>query len=599
MPRRRRLWAVLASGALVFLVAIAGPAVASRSPERSSQQGRLLATVAPMAAFTCSVPTILLSQGEPTELYGGVPSAGVISFSKIGTTSGWIYNAIGYDTATNYLYGVSLLGSSRYPSGHLLEIASTGAVSNLGEISGDSYLTDYGATNGAFDTSGNFWVTTGGAPDVDEVDVSTHTVVKKLAITPAKTWLASDLTYADGYMWGMELGAKSTVEVERLDLANGDVSTFKAPASIKASNTYGAAWTFGNGDLGFQSNSSGEIFELAVTSPSSAAPSFTLLATYNGPVAGANNDGAACAPKTADVGIVQQGPTRAVAGTEIAWSLTLENHGPGISSGYVVEDDVPAAVTKVESPSPGCTVAGNAVKCSEGELAVDARHALEITGTAPAAGTCLTDTASVIGNEATTKPDPYPTTSSVETCAVNPCSPTQAQAACSITAVATVHAGSLFVTTPALLSWSRTLTGDTAAFDAPADLGWLDASGLISGWRLTVAATRFTNGVASLPATALSLNGSRLSSVTTSPPTASCAAESSCSASGLVSGTVAYPLVVPAGEGSPLPVELYGSPGGAGRGALELLSDWWLTIPDSAPTGTYLDTIELAIVSGP
>lgn len=127
-------------------------------------------------------------------------------------------------------------------------------------------------------------------------------MLKKLPPSPAKSWLAADLTYDGGYMWGMEL-IGNTIKLERLNLSNGAVSTFTAPTGVKPSTTFGAAWTFGNGNLGFQSNSTGEIFEIAVANPSAATPTFTFLSTYSGPVAQANNDGAACAPKPVDLGI--------------------------------------------------------------------------------------------------------------------------------------------------------------------------------------------------------------------------------------------------------------------------------------------------------
>jgi hypothetical protein len=34
-------------------------------------------------------------------------------------------------------------------------------------------------------------------------------------------------------------------------------------------------------------------------------------------------------------------------------------------------------------------------------------------------------------------------------------------------------------------------------------------------------------------------------------------------------------------------------------GAVNLASDWWLTVPASAKVGTYTNTITLSIVSGP
>ena len=47
----------------------------------------------------------------------------------------------------------------------------------------------------------------------------------------------------------------------------------------------------------------------------------------------------------------------------------MTNHGPGNSSGYVVDDAVPAGVTNVTALTAGCVVTGNHVQCAEGALA--------------------------------------------------------------------------------------------------------------------------------------------------------------------------------------------------------------------------------------
>jgi hypothetical protein len=62
---------------------------------------------------------------------------------------------------------------------------------------------------------------------------------------------------------------------------------------------------------------------------------------------------------------------------------------------------------------------------------------------------------------------------------------------------------------------------------------------------------------------------------------------------------VTYPLTVPAAATPPAAVPLYTADATTGIGAVNLASDWWLTIPSTAKTGTYTDTITLSIVSGP
>jgi hypothetical protein len=360
---------------------------------------------------------VFLAQSGPTQLYDSLYGAGSTTFSTIGTTHGWIYNAMGYDPANKFLYAVSTPSTNKaYPAGHLLEIGSTGEIEDHGAITGDTYLTTDGANNGAFDASSNLWVTAPGDADLDEIDIATTPpkVLKKVVVSPAKGWHPTDFSYDSGYMWGMaQLGTH--VYVYRLDTATGAIASFLAPSSIALSSSFGAAWTYGNGNLGFDANTTGDIYEIAVTAPTSSKPSFRVVATYTGPKTNASDDGAACVPTPVDLGIVKTGPATVAASGKITWTLKVTNHGAGISSGFVVNDAVPAGVTGVASTSAGCKVAGGAVTCDEGELKVGVTDTFTVTGNAPAAGnTCVTNTATVTGNEH--DPNPANNTSSVKTC---------------------------------------------------------------------------------------------------------------------------------------------------------------------------------------
>ncbi|MGA2211619.1 MAG: hypothetical protein ABSH30_18555, partial [Acidimicrobiales bacterium] len=372
-------------------------------------------TGSPGTAFSCATPTIFLAQASPTQLYDSLYGAGSTSFAKIGTTHGWNYNGIGYDPSNKYLYGVSVPSTSKsYPAGHLLEIGSTGSVDDLGAITGDSYLTTYGANNGAFNGS-DFWVTSPGDTVADEVSLgSKPAVVHKVTITPAKSWHPVDFTSDAGFMWGMATNA-GHVYMYRLNLTSGAVSTFAAPSGVALSASYGAAWTYGNGNLGFDANTTGALYQISVTDATSSKPTFALVSSYTGPVTNSSDDGAACVPTPVDLGIVKTGPASTIASSKITWTLKVTNHGPGISSGYVVNDTVPAGVTHVASTSPGCKVSGNVLTCTEGKLTVDAAATFTVTGDAPTtAGSCITNTATVIGNEH--DPTPSNNTSSVKTC---------------------------------------------------------------------------------------------------------------------------------------------------------------------------------------
>jgi hypothetical protein len=396
------------AGALLIIAGGHGNlgASAARSASQEAETSTLSHLTPSSGSFTCSTPTIFLAQSNPTQLFGGVLGAGKIAFTAIGKPSTWSYNAIGFDSKSGYLYGVSIPESSKYPAGHLLQIGSSGAVTDLGSISGDPNLQKVGADNGAFDGAGNFWVARTGYPEMDEVSLTSKPpkVVKTVKFAPSSPGLLTDdFTYGAGYMWGMAANGDAVV-IQRLSLTTGAISTYPAPKAVPVSTAYGAAWTFGNGDLGFQSNQTGQIFEVAVADPSTT-PSFSLLSLYSGPSSPGNNDGAACALHEVDLGMTISGPTSVVPDTTVTWTETVTNHGPGISSGYVTEDTLPTGFTdpSTNQPESVCSIPSSppyTIRCSEGLLAVGAKRTLTISATAPqVALATYSDTATVTGNE--------------------------------------------------------------------------------------------------------------------------------------------------------------------------------------------------------
>ncbi len=409
-PRRRRcLLAVISTGAIMAPVALQA-ATAIASPLVVT--GR--ATGSAGTAFSCSVPSIFLAQLSPTQLYDSLYGAGKTTFSKIGKTHDWDYNAIGYDATDKYLYGISLpTGDKGYPAGHLLQIGSAGDIADWGLVSGDAYLSRNGVHNGAFDDSGHFWVGDTGDKTVDEISLTAPPKVQR-AVALKGSWAPSDFTFASGYLWGMA-GDGTAVKVYRLDLSSGQVSSFLAPKGIASTKVFGAAWTYGNGNLGFDANSTGALYEVSVAKASASRPTLALVSAYSGPVGNINDDGAACVPTPADLSITATGPATATVGSGLSWELTVKNLGPGISSGYVIDDSPPTGVTAVASSSPGCQVAGAAVTCDEGELRVGDSASYTISGDAPSTGNvCVTDTATVTGNES--DPRLKNNTASVKTC---------------------------------------------------------------------------------------------------------------------------------------------------------------------------------------
>ncbi|MBO9664651.1 CARDB domain-containing protein [Dokdonella sp.] len=379
-----------ASGDLVNTATIAVPGgMTDPAPGNNSATDTDTAAGSP---FVCDVSTIFVGQGSPTQLNAAVYGAGgAATFNPIGPASDWIYNAVAYRDADRFIYAITQARNAANPVGHLLRIdPTTGLTVDLGTITGP--LATSGANIGAFDSSDNYWIAISAGTAIYRLDLTTH-VATPVNLVPSQAINVSDFTYADGFLWGVTNSAQTLV---RIDPATGNTSQFPIP--FIPAGTYGAIWTFGNGNLGLSNNVSGVIYQIAVTNPS-GTPTLTLVSSSPGP-SSSNNDGTSCVAPPVDLGIVKTGPATVAPGGALSWNLVVTNHGPGTSSGFTVSDVVPAGVTGVASPTPGCTVAGNTVTCVGGTLASGGTFAITITGNAPNPFTAaVTNSATVTGNE--------------------------------------------------------------------------------------------------------------------------------------------------------------------------------------------------------
>ena len=371
--------------------------------------------------FTCTTPTDFLSQGNPdTQLYYSTTGSGSVTYNTLGSAYDETYNALGWDPLSpaaspgfgGYLFSTELSGNTLY------KIDSAGAVTSLGTISGYSANSNQPA-DGGFDSAGYYWITGGnGSTTAYAINVTTSPpkVVDTVTLT-GHSWEPIDWTLVDGYFWGLSGTTIYRVQLPTVTAGtttgSAAVSEFTAPSGVTSGN-FGAAWTFSNGNLGFSNNGNGDIYQISVANPS-GTPTFTIVSSYTGPVAGSSNDGAACIGQDTDLGIVKSGPATVDPGGTVNWQLTVTNYGPGNSSGFAVDDTVPSGYTGVSSSTAGCTVTGNAVLCSEGALTNGNTFVINLSATAPATdGTCLTNTATVTANE--TDPNPANNTSSLQTC---------------------------------------------------------------------------------------------------------------------------------------------------------------------------------------
>lgn len=395
-PRRRALLGRLAAGSVLFATAgvVTGAGTASAAP----------------TPIECAGTTIFVAQGSPTRLYRLAISATASGlegqFVQVGTSATTpTYNGISYNPADSFLYGVNA-------QRHLVRVGGNGEVADLGLLT----ALPTSMNNGAFLPDGRLAVRSNGG-NLFLVDVGTVTATLRTLSGPNPATV--DLTYADGYLWGV--ANDGTHRMVRIDPTTGVSNAF--PLDLPAGLTdvaAGAAWTFGNGNLGFSDNDTGTVFQVRVTDPASAAPSFTITSQMAADPTN-QNDGASCLGGPTDLGVVKAASvagrpdgSAGLPGDPITWTLTVTNHGPSGSSGYTLSDTLPAGLTDAVTTTVGCAITGLQLGCNLGELLIGQSRDVVVTATIPdASGTDLVNTATIEGNEA--DPNPANDTSAATT----------------------------------------------------------------------------------------------------------------------------------------------------------------------------------------
>ncbi|RLV56181.1 DUF11 domain-containing protein [Aeromicrobium phragmitis] len=362
------------------------------------------AHAAPGDPFDPADPYVFVAQNQPTQLFKALTDAsGNTSFEPEGGPSDLSYNAIGYNPADHYLYGIVNVASASIPLNSLVRIGQGGVVTRVGtQTFTPSVIGTFGPADGHLYTVGYV----DGVQSLEVIDVSNGTLVRHIPLVGGNT-TGYDIAYKDGFFWSLGGGL-----IARIDPASGATTQFAAPFPTDTNDQAGAAWTYGNDNLGFSFNNSGTVYQVAVTNPAAPAPTFTLVSTNPGPSSAAN-DGAASPGQPTDLAIVKEGPEAVIPGGTVTYTLTVTNNGPGNSSGFVVDDVVPAPLTNVATVDAGCTVTGNAVQCVGGRLVAGDSVSYTITASVPddVDGT-VENTATVTANEEDPTPDNNTSTNS-------------------------------------------------------------------------------------------------------------------------------------------------------------------------------------------
>ncbi|HUC33891.1 MAG TPA: DUF11 domain-containing protein, partial [Ilumatobacteraceae bacterium] len=344
--------------------------------------------------FPPTVPQVFISQQRPTRLYrASTDGVGTWSVTQEGPTSAMHYNAIGYNPRDGYLYGFQG-EQGPYQLGALIRIGEGGAITRVGSnFFGFGKVLNVGAVN---PVNGYLYSMPSGAGYPNErtmsiVDMSTGTLVSTIQLTRAP--LFSDMAFVGGFFWGVNEAVAG--RLVRVDPTTGTTTMFDTGLFPIA--PYGAAWTFGNGNLGLSNNFTGRVYQVAITDPASATPGFELVASSPGP-ASTQNDGAAVGGTT-DLGIDKFGPAD-LDGSTVTYTLRVTNHGDTRSTGWVIDDPIPAQLRNLTTADARCTVSASSVRCVGGSLLVGESTDVVLQATVELAGAaCVTNTARLRGYE--------------------------------------------------------------------------------------------------------------------------------------------------------------------------------------------------------
>jgi hypothetical protein len=148
--------------------------------------------------------------------------------------------------------------------------------------------------------------------------------------------------------------------------------------------------------------------------------------------------------------------------------------------------------------------------------------------------------------------------------------------------------GTLSVSTSAAPSFAANLdAGDqTATYSFP--LSVVASASPPPGWNLAITSTQFSNGSATLPASASQIAAA---------PAVSCVSQyANCSPP---SNSISYPVAVPAGTTPPSPAKFFDAAPGSGAGLFTVTPTVEVSIPQNSFAGTYTSTLTISIASGP
>lgn len=347
------------------------------------------------APYDCSSARTFIapSSGGDTQLYDIIyNSDGTADFDPIGPLHNGAYNALGYNVEDNFIYGIAFAGDT------LIQIQHDGTVNELGTPVNLPDAPFY--NSGTVDADGNMYISSAEVPGtMYRIDLSSLPYTAVPIPLTGVTQNLGDMVKIEDYLWGF---TRSGNAAQRINVNTGVVESF-AHTAIPTTNpgsSYGAAWLFGNGNIGVEEYGTGDTYQVKINDPTGVTPTFEQVSHVVAPIA-ANSDGTSCAPALpADLAITETAPALVELGGTINWTATVRNNGPTNSTGSVVNIPLPVGVTGATTSTPGCSITANVLHCVLGALnSGESAPPISYSATAPNTEQCFDVTATVEGNE--------------------------------------------------------------------------------------------------------------------------------------------------------------------------------------------------------
>ncbi|PII83681.1 hypothetical protein BMH32_06495 [Leucobacter sp. OLJS4] len=363
----------LACGALIVATLLVAPAGSAEADSPESHE-----------------PGLYLALGSPTQLMrGSQRSDGGIAFDPVGAPTGRSYNALAAHLADGALYAIE------DASGDLIRVLGDGTTRTVMRLGAASVV-------GAFADSEHpdrMYYVPRGSKQLAWVDVATR---ERGRVSMTGSFVPVDFAWSRGYFWGLRIVDRRAV-LTRLAL-DGRLQEAPVPGvdgTRFGGGSFGGAWTYGNGNLGFLANSGGAVqLRLATEDPAKAE----LVGYADSP-----------ASNNLDAALIPAAPVHLSVRFEASWggprtpmelAPVVRNDGATASSGYQLEFGPEGPDSRaVDSPAE-CVRSAGRFLCAGGTLrpGEERRHGFSLSMVSAGAQYAPKWVAVVQGNES----DPSP-----------------------------------------------------------------------------------------------------------------------------------------------------------------------------------------------